>query len=183
MLGNLITRHIAEFDRTVKTYGGELVERLGQRTQDVSEAMRNYVDTFDQRVTGHTTELNTTMNSRLSQFEETLDQRFTGLSQSLTDGGKEVVGAIDKRISEVAGTITARGRVAAGPRAPPGRGQARWTTGRSRDARTCSTSPVRNSWRSWSSSGWCGPAFGWNRPGSQQMWPCRSATCTPMVVR
>ena len=36
-LGNLITRHLAEFDRTVKTYGGELVERLGQRTTEVSE--------------------------------------------------------------------------------------------------------------------------------------------------
>ena len=28
-LGNLITRHLTEFDRTVKTYGSELVERLG----------------------------------------------------------------------------------------------------------------------------------------------------------
>ena len=36
-LGNLITRHLTEFDRTVKTYGSELVERLGARTQDVSE--------------------------------------------------------------------------------------------------------------------------------------------------
>ena len=36
-LGNLITRHLTEFDRTVKTYGGELVERLGQRTQDVND--------------------------------------------------------------------------------------------------------------------------------------------------
>jgi hypothetical protein len=56
-LGSLITRTIAEFDRTVKTYGGELVERLGQRTQDVSEAMRNYVDTFDQRVSSRTSEI------------------------------------------------------------------------------------------------------------------------------
>ena len=32
-LGNLITRHLVEFDRTVKTYGSELVERLGQRTR------------------------------------------------------------------------------------------------------------------------------------------------------
>ena len=31
-LGNLITRHLTEFDRTVKTYGSELVERLGART-------------------------------------------------------------------------------------------------------------------------------------------------------
>jgi hypothetical protein len=35
-LGNLITRHITEFDHTVKNYGGELVGRLGQRTQDVA---------------------------------------------------------------------------------------------------------------------------------------------------
>ena len=34
-LGNLITRHLGEFDRTVKTYGGEMVERLGERTQEV----------------------------------------------------------------------------------------------------------------------------------------------------
>ena len=34
----------------MKTYGGELVERLGTRTQDVAEAMRNYIDTFDRRV-------------------------------------------------------------------------------------------------------------------------------------
>ena len=108
-LGNLITRHIAEFDRTVKTYGGELVERLGQRTQDVTEAMRNYVDTFDQRVSGRTNELSTTLNARLSQFEELLGQRVTGLAQTLTDGGQEVVGALDKRIGEVAGTINARG--------------------------------------------------------------------------
>ena len=34
-LGALITRHIAEFDRTVKTYGGEIVDRMGQRTPEV----------------------------------------------------------------------------------------------------------------------------------------------------
>ena len=31
-LGALITRHISEFDRTVKTFGGEIVDRMGQRT-------------------------------------------------------------------------------------------------------------------------------------------------------
>ena len=46
-LGNLITRHLAEFDRTVKTYGGELVERLGQRTSEVATAMHDYIDGFD----------------------------------------------------------------------------------------------------------------------------------------
>ena len=37
-LGALITRHISEFDRTVKTFGGEIVDRIGQRTQDIAEA-------------------------------------------------------------------------------------------------------------------------------------------------
>src|SRR5262249_19252135 len=46
-LGNLTPRHVAEFDRTVRTYGGELVERLGVRTNDLNEAMKNYLDGFD----------------------------------------------------------------------------------------------------------------------------------------
>ncbi|HEY5217215.1 MAG TPA: hypothetical protein VIJ17_10040, partial [Pseudolabrys sp.] len=108
-LGSLITRHIAEFDRTVKTYGGELVERLGARTQDVSEAMRKYVDGFDERVSGRTSELGSTLDGRLAQFEETLGQRVSGLAQTLSEGGKEMVGALDKRISDVAGTIATRG--------------------------------------------------------------------------
>src|SRR5205814_3378565 len=53
-LGNLITRHLAEFDRTVKTYGGELVERLAQRTQDVDDAMRDSVDNLVTRVNTNT---------------------------------------------------------------------------------------------------------------------------------
>ena len=39
-LGGLITQHLGEFDRTVKVYGGELVERLSQRTEEVTDAMR-----------------------------------------------------------------------------------------------------------------------------------------------
>ena len=56
-LGDLITRHLGEFDRTVKTYGAELIERLGERTQDVSESMRSYIDSFDNRVTTKTNEV------------------------------------------------------------------------------------------------------------------------------
>ncbi len=112
-LGTLITRHIAEFDRTVKTYGGELVERLGQRTQDVSEAMKNYVDSFDQRVTSRTTALSSTLDSRLSQFEEQLGGRVAAMTKSLTDGGNEVVTALDNRIGHVAGSIDARGTAVA----------------------------------------------------------------------
>jgi hypothetical protein len=108
-LGNLITRHITEFDHTVKNYGGELVGRLGQRTQDVAEALRNYLDTFDQRVMGRTGDISSTLDQRLAQFETLLGTRVTELAKTLTEGGKEVVGALDQRIGEVAGTINSRG--------------------------------------------------------------------------
>jgi hypothetical protein len=71
--------------------------------------LRNYVDTFDQRVTGRTEELSGTLNTRFAQFEELLGSRVTSLGQTLTEGGKDVVGALDKRIGEVASTINARG--------------------------------------------------------------------------
>ncbi len=108
-LGSLITRHIAEFDRTVKTYGGELVERLGQRTQDVSEALRTYVDTFESRVGTKTEEISGALDARLSQFESTLGTRVMDIATTLAEGGKEVVNALDKRIGDISGTITMRG--------------------------------------------------------------------------
>ena len=82
-LGNLITRHLAEFDRTVKTYGSELVERLGARTQDVSESMRNYVDSFDNRVTSKANEVAGALDQRLIRFQETLDSRTADAQRSL----------------------------------------------------------------------------------------------------
>ena len=108
-LGNLITRHITEFDHTVKNYGGELVGRLGQRTQDVAEALHKYVDTFDQRVTGRTGEISSTLDQRLVQFETLLGSRVSELAKTLAEGGKDVVSALDQRIGAVAGTINSRG--------------------------------------------------------------------------
>jgi hypothetical protein len=119
-LGNLITRHLAEFDRTVKTYGGELVARLGDRTQEVAEAMRTYVDGFDDRVGVKTEELSGTLDQRLARFQEELDGRTQTLSTALSarmmdiatamvDGGKDVIAALDKRITDVTGTINSRG--------------------------------------------------------------------------
>ncbi|MGC1466473.1 MAG: hypothetical protein WA792_12150 [Pseudolabrys sp.] len=108
-LGNLIVRHIVEFDRTVKTYGGEIVDRLGQRTRDVSEAMRNYVDTFDERVTSRTQEVSGTLDQKLIQFEQNLDTRVGGLAETLSSSGQGVLEALDKRIGEVVGTIDKRG--------------------------------------------------------------------------
>ena len=108
-LGSLITRHITEFDRTVKTYGGELVERLGQRTQDLSDSMRNYVDNFDSRVGAKTDEINSSLDQRLSQFESVLGTRVNDIATTLAGGGKDIVAALDKRISDVSNVITQRG--------------------------------------------------------------------------
>ena len=55
----------------MKTYGGELVERLGARTQDVSESMRSYVDTFDNRVTSKANEVTTALDKRLGPARDT----------------------------------------------------------------------------------------------------------------
>jgi hypothetical protein len=108
-LGNLIVRHIGEFDRTVKTYGGEIVERLGQRTEEVSGAMRNYVDSFDQRVTSRTQEISGALDQRLSQFETLMGSHVTGLADTLSAGGREVVTSLDKRIADIGDTINQRG--------------------------------------------------------------------------
>jgi hypothetical protein len=110
-LGNLITRHLVEFDRTVKTYGTELVERLSQRTHEVSEAMSTYVDGFDSKVTTKTSEIAGTLDQRLTRFQEALDSRTQQLNDglaarvmdianTLTEGGKDVVTALDKRIAD-----------------------------------------------------------------------------------
>ena len=112
-LGDLITRNLGEFDRTVKTHGAELVERLGARTHEVSESMRCYIDSFDNRVTARTSEATASLDQRLTNFQETLDTRTQTLNQALStrlmdiaktlaEGGKEVVSAVDKRVGEIA---------------------------------------------------------------------------------
>ena len=83
-LGNLITRHLAEFDRTVKTYGGELVERLGQRTTEVSTAMHEYVEGFDSKVGLKSTEVTASLDQRLQRFQEALDSRTQTLNDALS---------------------------------------------------------------------------------------------------
>ena len=105
-LGGLITQHLAEFDRTVKVYGGELVERLGQRTDEVTDSMRSHVDNFDSRVSARTSESAASMDERITRLGEALDGRINALNdalgarvmeiaKSLAEGGKEVVGALE----------------------------------------------------------------------------------------
>jgi hypothetical protein len=119
-LGNLITRHLSEFDRTVKTHGGELVERLGDRTEEVADAMRTYVDGFDSRVNARAEDVSGMLDQRLVRFQEALDSRTQALNDALNarvidiattlaEGGKEVVTALDKRIDDVTTTISDRG--------------------------------------------------------------------------
>ena len=107
-LGNLITRNLSEFDRTVKTYGGELVERLGKRTEEVAEAMRSYVDGFDTRVNGRAEDLAAVLDRRLVSFEETLDARKQNLEQSLESRISEIAAAIDSRGANVANTLVSK---------------------------------------------------------------------------
>src|SRR5207244_13100671 len=119
-LGNLITRHLGEFDRTVKTYGGEMVERLGERTNEVATAMRTYLDNFDTRVSTKSAEVTTSLDQQFTRFQDALDGRSTTLNDALgarvmeiaktmAEGGKEVVGQLDKRISDVTAVINVRG--------------------------------------------------------------------------
>src|SRR5262249_56367688 len=82
-LGNLIPRHLAEFDRTVKTYGGEMVERLGQRTQDISSAMRDYLDNFDTRVTTKSAEITASLDQQFTRFRDAIDGRTQTLNEAL----------------------------------------------------------------------------------------------------
>ena len=120
-LGNLITRHLAEFDRTVKTYGSELVERLGARTQEVTEShaqlrrqLRHPRHLEGDR--GHhrarpaarrASRRRSTAAPRRSH--DALSSRVMDIAKTLAEGGKEVVTALDKRISDVTGVIDTRG--------------------------------------------------------------------------
>ena len=104
----------------MKTYGGELVERLGQRTAEVSTAMHEYVEGFDSKVSSKSTEVTASLDQRLQRFQEALDSRTQTLNDALSsrvmdiaktlaEGGKEVVTALDKRISDVTGVMNTRG--------------------------------------------------------------------------
>ncbi|HWP26126.1 MAG TPA: hypothetical protein VNL39_07260 [Xanthobacteraceae bacterium] len=118
-LGNLITRHLVEFDRTVKTYGTELVDRLGQRTQEVSDAMHTYVEGFDSKVASKTSEVAATLDQRLTRFQEVFDGRAQSLNEAfaarvadiaaaLSEGGRQVVTALDRRVADATTALDAQ---------------------------------------------------------------------------
>jgi hypothetical protein len=118
-LGDLITRQLSEFDNTVRTYGGELVERIGQRTHEIDQTMHDYVEGFDGRITAKVSDVTTALDQRLSRFQDALDDRTKsindGLSarvmeiaKSVAGGGREIVAALDQRVETLNDAMNAR---------------------------------------------------------------------------
>ncbi len=117
-LGNLITRHIGEFDRTVKTYGGELVERLGQRTLDVSEAMRfaprqlrparrqqQHHHAAADTITARGTDVADALDTRISRFEELLVGRAEAVAEHIENRTKQAADAVHARMEQLTQSI------------------------------------------------------------------------------
>ncbi len=129
-LGALITRHVAEFDRTVKTFGGEIVDRMGQHTQNIGDNLKNYIDTFEGRVSSHreqlhgvldasltgfqsaiesrVTNLDVSLDSKIKLFDETVDSKLQALEQSFDGRAASVTQTIESRSNELNETISTR---------------------------------------------------------------------------
>ena len=118
-LGNLIVRHLGEFDRTVKTFGGELVDKIGERTQVLPTTSATMSRISATRSAAKANEVNDTLDLRLTRFTEALDSRTQTLNDAMTarvldiaktlaEGGKEVITAMDKRIGDQAAAINER---------------------------------------------------------------------------
>ncbi len=56
---------------------------MGQRTQDIAETLKTYVDSFDTRLTSNGGEITASLDQRLVQFETTLGTRVANLDTSL----------------------------------------------------------------------------------------------------
>ena len=119
-LGNLITRHLAEFDRTVKTYGGELVERLGERTpgsrqrdarlpRQLRHPRQHQGDRGHRQPRPAARPLPGSARQPHPDAQRRARLRVMDIAKTLAEGGKEVVAALDKRIADVTGVINARG--------------------------------------------------------------------------
>ena len=110
MLGNLITRNLGEFDSTVKTYGGELVERLGERTQGRCRQRCAATSTASTSASpAAPTNSAEHLDKRLGRFEDMLAARVADMAKTLGEGGKEIVGTLDRRIAEISGTMQLHG--------------------------------------------------------------------------
>jgi hypothetical protein len=81
---------------------------MGQRTQDISETLKTYVDTFDTRVATNGGEITASLDQRLVQFETTLGNRVTTLDTSLDNRIKTLEQTFDSRAKSVTDTIDDR---------------------------------------------------------------------------
>ena len=52
-----------------------MVERLGDRTQEVITAMKDYLDNFDTRVSTKAAEVSTSLDQQFVRFQDALDGR------------------------------------------------------------------------------------------------------------
>ena len=116
-LGALITRHVSEFDLTVKTFGGEVMERVGQRTHDIADTLKNYVEAFEARVGSSGREISGAMDQRLAHYETmlkgsvthidtSLDDKLKVLEESLGSHARSVTNSIESRISLLSSSLT-----------------------------------------------------------------------------
>src|SRR5262245_66345053 len=94
-----------------------MVERLAERTQDISSAMRDYLDNFDTRVTTKSAEVTASLDQQFMRSRDALDARTQTLHEALgarvmdvaktmAEGGKEVVGALDTGTADVPSVVT-----------------------------------------------------------------------------
>jgi phage-related protein len=104
----LITRHLAEFDRTVKTYGGELVERLGRRTEEVVQALDGRSQTLDQSLGGRVSEIANIVDTRVSEITNAIDTRVSDITNSIDTRVSDITNAIDTRVSQITNVFDTR---------------------------------------------------------------------------
>src|SRR5262249_24626854 len=88
-LGDLISQRLAEFDRTVRTHGGELVENLAQRTADIQELVANTVTTRDDALTealcSKIDDANMTLATQAAAIADNLESQIGRFEELLID--------------------------------------------------------------------------------------------------
>jgi hypothetical protein len=105
-LGGLITRHLAEFDRTVRTHGGELVENLHQRTADIQQAVATAVITRDDAVIAalcsKIDEANMAVATRAAEVAENLEGQIRRFEELLIGRTETAASGIEARAQSAA---------------------------------------------------------------------------------
>ena len=85
---------------------------MGQRTQDIADSLKNYVDTFDTRLTSNGGEITASLDQRLLQFETTLGSRVSNLDTSLDSKINSFDSSLGSKIRSFDETIDGRLEIA-----------------------------------------------------------------------